>query len=190
MTTAERLNLIESKIKDKHFLENTRCGNEIKFYIFDYEPKDEFLVREHLSSLKDKINSESSELTMRTIDLYELLLECLSEKGYLEKSLAAESKFGSEKLIEAIKNTIGLKMENNMLIKKIVDQIEKNDVIFLTGVGKIFPIIRSHKILNNLFPFITKNPLILAFPGSYTGYGLVLFNEISGDNYYRAFKLI
>ena len=77
-----------------------------------------------------------------------------------------------------------------MMVKKIVEQVEPNDIIFITGVGKIYPIMRAHKLLNNLFPFITNNPLILFFPGTYSGYGLDLFNEIKGDNYYRAFKLL
>ena len=190
MITAEKLNLIENRIKSPDFIKTIGLGNEIPFYIFDYNPADEFQVREHIKMLKKKINNENGPLKIKEVDLFDVLIECLNEKNYLEKSIQLEKKYGSEKFIDTIKNSLGLKTENNMFVKKIVEQIEPNDVIFITGVGKIYPIMRSHKLLNNLFPYVTQNPLILFFPGCYSGYGLDLFDEIKGDNYYRAFKLL
>lgn len=190
MTTAEKLNKIEERIKSPDFIKVRGLGNEVPFYIFDYNPQDEFQVREHIRVLKQKINNSNDEIKIKEIDLFDVLINCLKEKGYLEKSIELEKRYGSEKFIDTIKNSLGLKTENNMFVKKIVEQVEPNDVIFITGVGKIYPIMRSHKLLNNLFPYITQNPLILFFPGSYSGYGLDLFDEIKGDNYYRAFKLL
>ena len=187
MTTAEKLNKIEERIKSPDFIKVRGLGNEVPFYIFDYNPQDEFQVREHIRVLKQKINSSDVEIKIKEIDLFEVLINCLKEKGYLEKSIELEKRYGSEKFIDTIKNSLGLKTENNIFVKKVVEQVEPNDVIFITGVGKIYPIMRSHKLLNNLFPYITQNPLILFFPGSYSGYGLDLFDEIKGhSNYYKA----
>lgn len=190
MITAEKLNKIEERIKEPDFIKTRGLGNEVPFYIFDYEPSDEFIVREHLKMLKQKINNENGIVKIKEIDLFDVLVDCLKEKGYLGKSIDLEKRYGSEKFIDTIKNSLGLKTENNIFVKKIVEQIEPNDVIFITGVGKIYPIMRSHKLLNNLFPYVTQNPLVLFFPGNYTGYGLDLFGEIKGDNYYRAFSLL
>ena len=85
----------------------------------------------------------------------------------MEKALKAEKVKGTEKLIEAIKNTLGLKKETNMFIDKIADNIEPDDVIFITGVGKAYPIIRTHKVLSNLRPLIKRNPLVVMYPGTY-----------------------
>lgn len=189
MTTAEKLNLIEPKIKNKEFLEKIRGGHMIPFYILDYDHQDEGMAREHVLNLQDKINKESSDIKIKVIDLYELLLECLREKGFLEKALKAEKVKGTEKLIEAIKNTLGLKKETNMFIDKIVDNIEPDDVIFITGVGKAYPIIRTHKVLSNLRPLIKRNPLVVMYPGTYVNNEFSLFGEIDKD-YYQAFKLI
>lgn len=190
MTTVEKLNLIEERIKSPDFIKTLGLGNEIPFYIFDYDPQDEFQVREHIKMLKQKINNSNDDFKIKEIDLFDVLIDCLKEKGYLERAIELEKRYGSEKFVDTIKNSLGLKTENNMMVKKIVEQVEPNDIIFITGVGKIYPIMRAHKLLNNLFPFITNNPLILFFPGAYSGYGLDLFNEIKGDNYYRAFKLL
>jgi hypothetical protein len=63
------------------------------------------------------------------------------------------------------------------------------DIIIICGVGKAWPVIRSHTILNNLHKRIEKTPLIVFFPGTYD-LELRLFGEITDDNYYRAFRLI
>ncbi|WP_022770174.1 DUF1788 domain-containing protein [Butyrivibrio sp. NC2007] len=189
MTTAEKLNLIEPRIKDKEFLEKVRGGHIIPFYILDYDPRDEGMAREHVLNLQDKINKENCGIHIKVIDLYKLLLECLQEKGYLEKALKAEESKGTDKLFEGIKNTLGLKKEINMYIDKIRDGIEPEDVIFLTGVGNVYPIVRTHKVLSNLRPLIKRNPLIVMYPGTYINNEFSLFGEIDRD-YYQAFKLI
>ena len=189
MTTAEKLNLIEPRIKDKEFLEKVRGGHIIPFYILDYDPQDEYMAREHVLNLQDMVNKENGDIHIKVIDLYELLLECLKNKGFLEKALKAEEAKGTDKLIEAIKNTLQLKKESNVYIDKIAEGIQPEDVVFLTGVGKVYPIVRTHKVLSNLRPLLKRNPLIVMYPGTYINNELSLFGEIDRD-YYQAFKLI
>ena len=189
MTTAEKLNLIEPRIKNPEFIEKIRSGQIVPFYILDYDPQDEFMVREHISILKDKVNKENANIKIKVVDLYDLLLECLQEKGFLEKSLKAESEKGTERVFEAIKNALGLKKETNIYIDKIVNRINPEDVVFLTGVGKAFPIIRTHKVISCLKPIIRRNPIIVMYPGTYINNELSLFGEIDKD-YYQAYKFI
>ena len=189
MTTAEKLNLIEPRIKDKEFLEKVRGGHIIPFYILDYDPQDEYMAREHVLNLQDKVNRENGDIYIKVIDLYNLLLECLKEKGFLDKALKAEESKGTEKLFEAIKNTLQLKKETNVYMDKIAEGIQPEDVVFLTGVGKVYPIVRTHKVLSNLRPLLKRNPLIVMYPGTYINNELSLFGEIDRD-YYQAFKLI
>ena len=65
-------------------------------------------------------------------------------------------------------------------------------MVFLTGVGKIYPILRSHKILNNLHQVVDNVPVVMFYPGKYDGQELILFGdkEAKDDNYYRAFQLV
>lgn len=189
MTTAEKLNLIEPIIKDPEFLRKVRNGQVVPFYILDYDPRDEYMAREHISSLQEKINFENGDINIKVINLYELLLECMSEAKILDRSIQAETERGSDRLFEAIKNKLGLKKETNVFIDKIYKGVQPEDVIFLTGVGNVYPIIRTHKVLSNLRPFIKRNPLIVMFPGTYMNNEFSLFGEIDKD-YYQAFKLI
>ena len=70
------------------------------------------------------------------------------------------------------------------------DHTPENAVVFLTGIGKCYPILRSHKVLNNLHQAFVRVPVVMFFPGTYDEQELVLFNEIKDDNYYRAFRLV
>ena len=45
----DRLNQIEDKISEKSFRENKGRGNEVGYYIFDYDPREELYVRNHIA---------------------------------------------------------------------------------------------------------------------------------------------
>ena len=190
MNIYQRLDRIMPRILEKRFRENKGLGNEIGFYIFDYDPKDELLVREHISFIKQKINNENSEVQIKEFDLYDIMLEMLEQKGYLDKVMAMESAKGSEKIINPIKKTLRLTQKNDLMVEYIKKNVSPNDIVFITGVGKAWPIIRSHTVLNNLHSVIDEVPVVMFFPGRYDGQELRLFEEFKDDNYYRAFKLV
>lgn len=186
----QRLDAIIPKIKDKSFRENKGLGNEIGYYIFDYEPKYELLVREHIEFIKQKVNDNVSDIQIKEFDLYDIMLEILDKKEYLKKNIEMEEKKGSEFIFNATKKALRLTLNNDMIVQYIVERVKENDIVFITGVGKAWPIIRSHTVLNNLHKAIDQVPVVMFFPGSYDGLELVLFDEIKDDNYYRAFQLI
>lgn len=80
----ERLNQIEDKISEKSFRENKGLGNEVGYYIFDYHPKAELEVRNHIAYLKERINNGNKDFKIIEIDLYHLMIQILEEEGYLE----------------------------------------------------------------------------------------------------------
>ena len=68
------------------------------------------------------------------------------------------------------------------------------DVLFLCGIGEVFPYIRSHNVLNNLQSTAKDKPTVLFFPGEYRhslaqGASLELFGLLHDDKYYRAFNI-
>ena len=190
MNIYERLDKILPKIQDKRFRENKGLGNEIGYYIFDYNPVDELVVRNHIEFLKNKINNNDNDFKIKEFDLYEITLEILEEKGYQTKIFEVEKEKGTDYAIKAIKKTLRLTQKNDLVVEYISSRVEKDDIVFLTGVGKSWPIIRSHTVLNTLHSVIDFVPLIMFFPGMYDGLELKLFDDIKDDNYYRAFKLI
>lgn len=190
MTLNEKLDLIKSKILDPSFRKGRGLGNETNFWIFDYSPGDEMAVRRHVEYLQTSINAERDDIRVVVYDLFEIMLGYLEERGYLNKVLQMEQTKGSASVVSPIKKTLRLTLLDDVIVKSIVEGVDTDkDILFITGVGKAWPFIRSHTVLNNLHSHIEGTPLVMFFPGEYTS-ELKLFGEIKDDNYYRAFRLI
>lgn len=179
-----QFNNFENKIKENNFQQNKGLGNDIGYYIFDYPIQYEEYVRLRTKKLKEKINNNNYPFKIQEFDIYDLVFDIIEEKKYLDKIFKLEEKRGTEKTLQAIQSMLKLGTDKNLVSKKILEQYEKNTVIFITGIGKIYPIVRAHDILNNLN--ITDVPLVVFYPGKYTGTNLKLFTEIDDTNYYRA----
>ena len=190
ITLDERLNRIEAKISEKAFRENKGLGNEVGYYIFDYNPKDELIVRNQVAYLKEKVNRSNLEFAIVEFDLYDMVIEILEQKGYLEKTFEFEKIKDIDYMFKAVINMLRLTSKENLLVNYIVEKTPKNSVVFITGVGKCFPFVRSHNVLNNLHQVLDSVPVVMFFPGQYSGQDLQLFGTIKDDNYYRAFKLV
>lgn len=186
----ERLDRIEGKITEKDFLKNKGLGNEVGYYIFDYAPKNELQVRQYISNLINKINGSNYGFKITEYDLYDMVIEILKDRGYLEKCFEFEKTKGLDYAFEAIIKMLRLTSKDNLLVNHIIENTPQDSVVFITGVGKCFPIVRSHNVLNNLHQVLDKVPVVMFFPGQYSGQDLQLFGTIKDDNYYRAFKLV
>ncbi|WP_141604543.1 DUF1788 domain-containing protein [Terrilactibacillus laevilacticus] len=186
----KKLDKIMDILKDPKFHENSSLGNNVGYYIFDYDPKDEMVVRDRVSSIVQQMNGERNNLHIVLFDLYDIILDILQRKGYLEKNFTMEEKKGSTHVLKATQKTLRLTGHNDQVIQYIKDNVSQGDIVFLTGVGKAFPIIRSHTILNNMYKASDDIPVVLFFPGEYNGQELKLFGEIKDDNYYRATLLV
>ena len=101
-----------------------------------------------------------------------------------------EKKKGFDRVVRAVNNTMRITAEDSLIVNYIKQNTPENSVVFLVGIGKCFPILRSHTVLNNLHHVIDHVPVVMFYPGKYDGQELILFGEIKDDNYYRAFKLV
>jgi hypothetical protein len=181
-----RLDKIIPKIKEDKFIQGRGLGNEISFYVFDYEPEHELIVRDYVNHIKKEFRYEGSNRRIIEFDLYKMLLDITKEKRIFDRVFEVEEKQGKDALFQAMANFA----KPDIFLRKIKEQISDHNVIFITGVGKVYPFVRSHNILNNLQEVIDKIPVIMFFPGKYDGQSLQLFGKFKDDNYYRAFRLV
>ena len=56
-TLDDRLSEVESIIRQPSFLENKGLGNEVGYYVFDYPPEQELMVRSRIAEMKEKFNT-------------------------------------------------------------------------------------------------------------------------------------
>ena len=184
----ERLSKLSDRLMEPEFMERRGLGNEIGFHIFDYDPEDETIVRDGISQIMERMDGK--ETLVQEFDLYEVMLDILRLEGVLEEALEIEEKEGWETFHEAIHSILNLDNDNNLMVNYIKDNLKEGSMVFLTGIGKVWPLVRSHEILNKLHSVVDDVPLVLFFPGTYTGQNFILFNEFDDENYYRAFKIV
>ncbi len=187
LTINQRLDALLPKLQDARLLSNRGIGNEIGFYIFDYDAEYEPLVQRYVDRLKPQLTSSPIQLILLEIDLYKTILDILSERGVLKKTFELEATKGNA----ALAKTIAPLVRPDQVIAYIQKKLRGDEqLVIMTGVGASWPLLRSHSILNNLHPVLDKIPLVMFFPGSYDGHELRLFDTFKDDNYYRAFPLI
>ena len=186
----ERLDKIWDRISDQDFLANRGVANEVRYYVFDYEPCDELIIRDKIKALKKQNNPDADGFQILEFDLYEMVISILEEKGYIDKCVKFEEQKGMEYLYTAVTKMLRLTNDDNLIVNRILENTPENAVVFLTGVGKVFPFVRSHNVLNNLHQVLDSVPVIMFYPGTWNGQSLSLFGTITDGNYYRAFPLI
>lgn len=189
-TLEERLNKVEEMIARPSFRENKGLGNEVGYYIFDYPSKDELTIRSRVEYIRKKYEDSSDGFQVVVFDLYDIMIDILKEKGYLEKCFELERNKGLDRVIRAVGNTLRITDADSLIVKYIQERTPDNSVVFIIGIGKCYPLLRSHTVLNNLHQVIDKVPVVMFYPGKYDGQELILFGEVKDDNYYRAFKLV
>ncbi|MBO4912676.1 MAG: DUF1788 domain-containing protein [Butyrivibrio sp.] len=186
----ERLDKIWDRISDQDFLANRGVANEVRYYVFDYEPCDELIIRDKIKALKKQNNPDADGFQIIEFDLYEMVISILEEKGYIDKCVKFEEQKGMEYLYTAVTKMLRLTNDDNLIVNRILENTPENAVVFLTGVGKVFPFVRSHNVLNNLHQVLDSVPVVMFYPGTWNGQSLSLFGTITDGNYYRAFPLI
>lgn len=190
MEFQDRLDAIWNRISSREFLENKGVANEVRYYVFDYEACDEQIMRQKIKDLLARNNPESDGFQIVEYDIYKLILSILEERGYVDKCIRFEKEKGREYLYNAISKLLRLTTDNNLIVNRIIENTPENSVVFLTGIGKVYPFVRAHNVLNNLHQVFDKVPVIMFYPGNWNGQSLSLFGTISDGNYYRAFPLI
>jgi hypothetical protein len=191
MTKTEiELGKIESEIGKTSFLNGKGLGNEVSYYVFDYDPKDEIIVREYIDKLVKKDKEFGDGYKLKVYDVYDLMIDLLESEGYLEDCFEMEKNDGMNYLVESVNDLLRMSDNNDYFTEYVEENTPEKAIVFLIGVGKIFPFVRSHKILNNLHQSFNKAPVVMFYPGKYDGQSLELFGEFKDDNYYRAFSLI
>lgn len=190
MTIEQRLIELDEIIKKDSFRYDRGKANEVNYWIFDYSPKDELIVRDHIRRLKERNARGSDNFKIVEYDLYDFIIDKLEEEGFLKQCEKFEERSGFDRITRAITNLLKINDDENEIVKYIKENTPEDSIVFLTGIGKCYPILRSHKVLNTLSQSFNKSPVVLFFPGTYDEQSLKLFDALKDDNYYRAFKLV
>ena len=192
MTPKERSEHLFSVVTSERFLTKQGLGNEVPFFICPFPAQEGLSMVEDRKALVTRI--EHAGVKVLDLSLYDLAFDILRDRGILDEILDIEAETDKGEIKELLQSVLDPQAH---LIPRIGDAIAAtpHDVIFLSGVGEVYPYIRSHNVLNNLQSTAKDRPTVLFFPGSYThalatGASLDLFGRLHDDKYYRAFNIL
>jgi Domain of unknown function (DUF1788) len=187
----KRFKLLETVISSQRFLRKQGLGNEVPFFICPYKAEESVEMERYRKGLSNRLQNKG--VSVLDINLYDLSIELLQQRGIWEKVLEQEISVSKDQLKELLQGVLD---PETYLIPAIADKMlnAEFEVMFLSGVGEVFPYIRSHNILNNLQSTAKEQPTVVFFPGAYThslesGASLDLFEKLHDDKYYRAFNI-
>lgn len=187
----ERFQHLFSVISGQRFLNKQGLGNEVPFFICPYKPEEAVEMTRLQRQLVNRL--EQAGVRILEINLYDLSVGILKEREIWDQILEMEETVSKEELLELLQGVLDPEAH---LIPEIAVRLANTefDVLFLSGVGEVFPYIRSHNVLNNLQSTAKDKPTVMFFPGGYThsletGASLDLFGRLHDDKYYRAFNI-
>ena len=179
-------------LSGKRFLQMEGLGNEVPFFIYPYPPEEALAVAQIKKRIKNKLSHKG--IRVREINLYDLSVEILKDRGVWDRVLLAEPDQDKAAVRELLQGMLDPQLHLAPAIRTRIDDGDF-DILFLTGIGEVFPYIRSHNVLNNLQSVVTGKPMLMFFPGRYEqsdtlGSSLVLFGRLKDDQYYRAKNIL
>ncbi|EGP4990870.1 TPA: DUF1788 domain-containing protein [Enterococcus faecium] len=189
LSIQEHLEKLGEVIQKEDFLLNRGLGNEVGYYIFDYDPKDELIVRDYINDISGTSVGDNYEV--KVYNLYVIMLEYLEKRGFTEKAIKMEERRGLQKLVESIGRLLKMDLpeEENVFFEYVDTHTPEKSVVFLTGIGELYPLIRAHSILNKMHQVFDRVPVVMMYPGEYDELSLTILNTNKDDNYYRAFRV-
>jgi hypothetical protein len=187
----ERFNHLHAVVSSQRFLQKQGLNNEIPFFICPFKPEEANDMGKLQHQLSNRLEQQG--IRVLEINLYDLSIERLKARDIWEQILEMETEVSKDELKELLQGVLD---PAEHLIPAIAEKMGAQvfDVMFLSGVGAVYPYIRSHNVLNNLQSTAKEKPTLMFFPGAYThslesGASLDLFARLRDDKYYRAFNI-
>jgi hypothetical protein len=180
-------------LSSERFLQMEGLGNEVAHFIYDYDPSWALDVAEAKRRIKTKLDTDLG-IKVFEINLYDLCVDLLKERNVWHRVLGAEPTMDKADFLKMLQNMLDPQMHLAPAIKSRIES-ESFQILFLTGVGEVFPFVRSHTVLNNLQAVVSDRPMLMFFPGRYDvsatqASSLVLFGQLKDDSFYRAKRIL
>ena len=192
LSMSQQENHVFAVLSSQRFLRMEGLSNEVPFFIYPYPPEAALEVAQARKRVKNKLSQKG--ITVREVNLYDLSVEILKQRGVWDRVLKVEPETDKDDFREMLQGMLDPQLHIAPAIRSKI-QDGDFDVLFLTGIGEVFPYIRSHNVLNNLHSVVSGKPMLMFFPGRYEqsdtlGSSLVLFGQLKDDQYYRAKNIL
>lgn len=178
-------------VSSERFLQRRGLGNELPFFISAHHSSLEPRLEKLVPSLATRLSNHGVEVLL--LNLYDLTVEILKTRGHWDRLIEKEATIPRDRFLKTLQNVTDAK---DQLVPLVAERLATSPcrALLLSGVGLVYPYIRSHSVLENLQSVTKQTPTVLFFPGDYSfvdgkGSYLKLFGILPDDRYYRAFNI-
>ncbi|MEH7248588.1 BREX protein BrxB domain-containing protein [Neobacillus niacini] len=178
-STLQRLERMDKRIHESGFTTPRGIGSDIPHYVLDYPAEDELQVRLYIKNLHRR-----TDLNIKEINLFEFLLSFFKDELEELKELSEEE--GIDGLVDALETILD---EQQTVVESFIEQTEGAEIIFITGVGTACPYIRSSQLLKMLSVNAFRKPIVLFYPGQFTGLRLKMFGILDNEDDYQLSRI-
>jgi len=187
----ERFEHLLQLIGSERFLLKQGLGNEVPFFICPFNATE----AKEMEKLQEQLANQLLQrgVQVLTINLYDLAHEIMVREGDWDWHIEKEPTKNKHDLRGELQSILDIE---KVVVPEIAVRMKESQwkVLFLQGIGEVFPYIRSHNVLNNLQKVAKDQPTVMFFPGKYShslekGASLNLFGRLQDDKYYRAFNI-
>ncbi|RMI28954.1 DUF1788 domain-containing protein [Nocardia stercoris] len=176
-------------LRSERFLKMEGLSKEVPFFIYHFPPSWALDVEDMRDRVQTKLQSDEGR-SVAEINLYDLAVELLRARGVWERVLDLEPTMDKSEFRGVLQGMLDPHDHLAPAIRARLDEVP-SDMVFLTGIGEVFPFIRTHTVLENLQSVVVGRPMLVWFPGIYeftqtAGHQLRALNLGASDSYYRA----
>ena len=202
--TSMTIQQLYDKLNSKEFQEN---DNSLfyNYYIYQYAAEKEYEMRAQLKDFKESLVRPTSFVDVVMLDLFDTFCEFLDSQSFGLK-YPSRLKYVLEKdEMESLADNITSMLSNSahqreffiFVHDKILrlskeNQELKHPYVFVYGIGKMYPYLRTNEFLTTYEQFNDTSlyKIILFYPGHHEGNSFVLFDTLHDQHSYRAILLV
>jgi hypothetical protein len=174
--------------------------NNYSFAILQYEPAEEFLMRELINELVNEMRQYGWKV--KNVDLFDLMIKRLKSENdeetikeiidgekrlFKRKGITRSLKYLEQTMVGDLEGAEGIASDVIKEIELLVgDSDPSQTLIFISRAGAIYPFYRTSGLLRYLDGKTSNVPVILLYPGSRPGVtSLSFMDEHQPDSDYR-----
>lgn len=192
------INELYDLLCDENFQDPSTGNLFFPAYMYMYDPAKEYMIREEISKMKERLIRPSTFVDVLVINLFDEFLDYLRSVSLGGQSLLEIPLLNEPKDPDKVADTLKREAVKGPFLSTVNDKIKshlketgflKKSYVFVHGFGEIYPYLRASKFLSNFEKYISEYKIILFYPGTAKDY-YSMFGLLNDENPYRAIRLI
>ena len=190
-------------LRSPQFLDVNSGNIFYNYYRYQYPAHTEYSMRQQILEFKEKLQRPTSYEDALVLDLFEVFCDYLRSENFGDKSLL-EDTFDEDKRDPAmVTKELTDEANSDNFIQFVSERIKEHistpstdernkTLIFIHGIGKIFPYLRTNVFLTRYEKYNDPNSykIVLFYPGHHEGNSFSLFDRLEDAHTYRAILLV